>query len=67
MLSPKCSCASSSLLLWLKNASACKVGTLCSDRGGEYMSKEFNAFVAEGGIKHQCTVPYTAHQIGVAE
>ena len=50
-----------------ENASACNVGTLRSDRGGEYMSKEFNAFLAERGIKHQCTVPYTPQQNGVAE
>jgi len=50
-----------------ENASTCKVGTLRSDRGGEYMSKEFNAFLAERGIKHQCTVPYTPQQNGVAE
>ena len=31
------------------------------------MSKEFNAFLAERGIKHQCTVLYTPHQNGVAE
>ena len=31
------------------------------------MSKEFNAFLAERGIKHQCTVPYTPQQNGVAE
>ena len=42
-----------------ENALACKVVTLRSDRGGEYMSKEFNAFLAKRGIKHQCTVPYT--------
>ncbi len=42
-----------------ENVYGCKVGTLRSDRGGEYMSKEFNTFLAERGIKHQCTVPYT--------
>ena len=42
-----------------ENLSGCKVGTLRSDRGGEYMSKQFDAFLAERGIKHQCTVPYT--------
>ena len=50
-----------------ENASACKQGTLHSNRGGEYMSKEFNAFLTERGIKHQCTVPYTPQQNGVAE
>ena len=50
-----------------ENVSGCKVGTLRSNRGGEYMSKEFDAFLAESGIKHQCTVPYTPQQNGVAE
>ena len=31
------------------------------------MSKEFNAFLAEHRIKHQCTMPYTLQQNGVAE
>ena len=31
------------------------------------MSKEFNAYLASRGIKHQCTVPYTPQQNGVAE
>ena len=31
------------------------------------MSKEFNAFLASGGIKHQFIVPYTPQQNGVVE
>ena len=31
------------------------------------MSSEFNAFLAERGIKHQYTMPYTPQQNGVAE
>ena len=50
-----------------KNLKVCKVGTLRLDRGGEYMSLDFNAYLAECGIKHQCTVPYTPQQNGVAE
>ncbi|RYA53994.1 hypothetical protein DD596_25980, partial [Enterobacter cloacae complex sp. 4DZ3-28B] len=50
-----------------ENVSKCTMGTLRSDRGGEYMSHEFNAFLASRGIKHQCTVPYTPQQNGVAE
>ena len=49
-----------------ENVYGCKVDTLRSDRGGEYMSKDFNAFLADRGIKHQCTVPYTPQQNGVA-
>ena len=54
-------------LLMVENVSSCTVGTLCSDRGGEYMSKEFDAFLASHGTKHQFTVPYTPQQNGVAE
>ncbi len=54
-------------LLMAENVSSCTVGTLRSDRGGEYMSKEFDAFLAGRGIKHQFTVPYTPQQNGVAE
>ena len=54
-------------LAMAENVSGCKLGTLRSDRGGEYMSTDFNAFMAERGIKHQCTVPYTPEQNGVSE
>ena len=54
-------------LVLAENMSACKLGTLRFDRGGEYMSSDFNAFLGECGIKHQSTVPYTPQQNGVAE
>ncbi|RYA37643.1 hypothetical protein DD603_24250, partial [Enterobacter cloacae complex sp. 2DZ2F2B] len=44
-------------LAMAENVSKCTMGTLRSDRGGEYMSHEFNAFLTSCGIKHQCTVP----------
>ena len=51
-----------------KNLSGNKVGTLRPpERGGEYMSSEFNAYLAERGIKHQCTAPYTPQKNGVVE
>ncbi|KAH7388550.1 hypothetical protein KP509_16G081200 [Ceratopteris richardii] len=31
------------------------------------MSSDLNEFLAEHGIKHQCTVPYTPQQNGVAK
>ena len=43
-------------VLMAQNVFGCTVGTLHSDRGGEYMSKDFDAFLDERGIKHQCTV-----------
>ena len=39
-----------------------KLMTLRTDRGGEYMSHEFNAFLRERGISHQCTMPYMPQQ-----
>ncbi|MCO5556563.1 hypothetical protein L7F22_010113 [Adiantum nelumboides] len=45
----------------------CKVQTLRTDRGGEYMSGAFKDFLGKKGIKHQCTMPYTPQQNGVAE
>ncbi|MCO5578916.1 hypothetical protein L7F22_032765 [Adiantum nelumboides] len=45
----------------------CKVQTLHTDRGGEYMSGAFKDFLGKKGIKHQCTMPYTPQQNGVAE
>ena len=35
--------------------------------GGEYMSKEFNTFLVDHGIKHRCIVPYTPQQNGVTK
>ena len=55
------------ILCLAENLSGCKVGTLHSDQGGEYLSTEFNAFLTDCGIKHQCTVPYTPQQNGVIE
>ena len=51
-----------------ENLSQNRVGTLRSDRGGEYMSSEFNVYLAKrGGIKHQHTSLYTPQQKGVAQ
>ena len=35
------------------------IGTLRMDNGGEYVSKEFEAYLKSKGIKHQLTIPYT--------
>ncbi|CAI7912384.1 unnamed protein product [Closterium sp. NIES-54] len=40
---------------------------LCSDRGGEFLGKEFTAFVDSKGIVHDLTCPYTPQQNGMAE
>ncbi|MCO5610381.1 hypothetical protein L7F22_064617 [Adiantum nelumboides] len=51
----------------VENETGCKVQTLRIDRGGEYMSGAFKDFLGKKGIKHQCTMPYTPQQNGVAE
>ena len=38
-----------------------------SDRGGEFLSKEFNLYCEENGILRQLTSPYTPQQNGVVE
>ena len=37
------------------------------DQDGECMSKEFDAYLVERGIKHQHKIPYTPQQNGVAK
>ncbi|KAI5313515.1 hypothetical protein L3X38_042691 [Prunus dulcis] len=44
-----------------------KIKGLRSDRGGEFLSSEFNSFCAEVGIQRQLTVAYSPQQNGVAE
>lgn len=43
------------------------VKVLHSDGGGEYMSDEFQTYLADHRIEHKRTVPYSLHQNGVAE
>ena len=40
---------------------------LRTDNGGEYMSKDFQTYLALKGIEHQLTVPHSPQQNGVAE
>ena len=51
----------------LDNSDQLPLRTLRSDNGGEYLSNNFKAFLAEHGIKHELTVTYTPQQNGVAE
>jgi transposase InsO family protein len=36
-----------------------KIKRFRSDQGGEYFSNEFNLFIAEHGIIHERTLPYS--------
>ena len=42
-----------------KNDASLKIANMKPDRGGEYMSKEFNDYLAIHGIHHEYTMPYT--------
>ena len=44
-----------------------KVGTLRSDNGGEYTSKQFNEYCTTNGIRREFTIPETPEQNGVSE
>ena len=44
-----------------------KIGTLRSDRGGEYQSEDFEEYLKKEGIKHEMSVARCPEQNGVAE
>ena len=44
-----------------------KLRSARSDRGGEFMSKEFKQYCEENGILRQLTTPHTPQQNGVVE
>lgn len=51
----------------IENQTEHKIKTLRTDNGGEYLSKEFDAFCKANGIVRQLTIPETPQQNGVAE
>ena len=51
----------------VENQTGRRIKVLRSDNGGEYTSKEFDAFCVQEGIERQLTIPYTPQQIAVAE
>ncbi|CAI7872772.1 unnamed protein product [Closterium sp. NIES-54] len=54
-------------LLLVERQTKKSVLMLCSDRGGEFLGKEFTEFVDGKGIVHNLTCPYTPQQNGMAE
>ncbi|XP_015078146.1 uncharacterized protein LOC107021946 [Solanum pennellii] len=47
--------------------SGCRLKTHRTDRGAEFMAKEFSSFCEENGIHKDLTTPYTPEKISVAE
>jgi len=43
------------------------VHALCTDRGGEFLAKDFEQYCAELGLRRELTVPYSIQQNGVVE
>nr|CAN66507.1 hypothetical protein VITISV_034008 [Vitis vinifera] len=54
-------------LAYVDNQFSTSIKTLRTDFGGEYLSNEFQAFLASKGIIHQWSCPSTSQQNGVAE
>jgi hypothetical protein len=51
----------------VENHTGNKIGTLRSDRGGEYLSHKFSDFLTEHGIHHELTTRFSPQQNGCAE
>ena len=51
----------------VERSSGKKLKTIRSDNGGEYTSKKFEAYLKSVGIRHECTIPKTPEQNGIAE
>ena len=55
------------LILELENQTDSRVKTIRTDRGGEYVSRGFEQFLADKGIRHEVTIANSPQQNGVAE
>ena len=60
-------CTFTELSAYVTNQFSTTSKTLRTDYGGEYMSTEFQVFLASNGIIHQRSCPATLQQNGVAE
>jgi transposase InsO family protein len=44
-----------------------KIGTLCTNQGGEFMARGFTEYCSEHGMQRHLTVLYTSEQNGIVE
>lgn len=51
----------------VEKQSECKLRCLRTNRGGEYISRDFDDCWKENGIVHHLTMPQTPQQNGVSE
>ncbi len=56
-----------SFVAWVETQIKTRIKVLHSDRGGEYLSEEFNLFLEEKGMERKLTVHDTPEENGVAE
>ncbi|XP_077779123.1 uncharacterized protein LOC144324910 [Podarcis muralis] len=52
---------------WLENAHGKRISCLFTDRGGEFTSQQFEAFLTEKGIQHDMSTPRSPWMKGLAE
>ena len=52
---------------WAENITGARLGCLRDDKGGEYMSREFEAFCIDHGIQRQHSARNHPQEKGVAE
>ena len=52
---------------WAERQTRWKFKTICTNRGGEFLSKEQIRYLKEHGIEHQTSMPYSPQQNGRAE
>ena len=52
---------------WAERQTGQKLKTICTDRGGKFLSKEQKCYLQEYGIEHQTSMPYSPQQNGRAE
>ena len=52
---------------WAEHQTGQKLKTICTDRGGKFLSKEQKRYLQECGIEHQTLMPYSPQQNGRAK
>ena len=52
---------------WAENVTGRRIGILRDDKGGEYVSGDFDRYLADAGIRREHSIRDTPQQLGVAE
>ena len=52
---------------WAENVTSQRIGILQDDKGGEYVGRDFDAFLMDAGIRREHSIRDTPQQVGVAE